>query len=239
MMNNKKCRLVIIFSLIMILTLVLTSCLPYKENEILVKYDDINCLYYLKNETKMYKYGDYIIDDITNGEYQVGTPSIADYKTGSGMLDYDIDRFVKDRLDYGIKNELIKRYKDRVDEYCKLVKDGSFKERNSYIYFYDLEAKTSTKLNDVLATNISYDDEIPRIYFDIYDVNSNENVEGNEKRKIMLSDIIASNMTLDGYMKVILSKGKIHKAFNMDFEVNDSILAETIVAENENDINNN
>lgn len=213
--------------LIVIVMILLTSCLPYKNDDILVKYDDMNCLYYLKNEIKKYKYSDYIIDDVTNEEYKTGTPSIADYKTGSGMLDYDIQKYVNDRMDYGIKVELIKKYKDKVDGYCKQIKNDSYSERNSYIYFYDAENKTTTKLNDILATNISYDDEVPKIYFDINDTENvgTQNTENNTIKKIRLSDIIASNLTLDGYMKVILSKGKIHKTFNMDFEIDENTLS--------------
>ena len=51
------------------------------------------------------------------------------------------------------------------------------------------------------------------------------NIDG---RRIMLSDIIASNTTIDGYMKVILSAGKERHKFYMDREVNlDNIMIST------------
>ena len=82
-----------IVSKILIISSILTlvSCAkPYSEKEILCKYDDLNCLYYVKDSYKKYKYSDYIFDDVSNGLYQKSTPNIADYRIGRGMIDYDI-----------------------------------------------------------------------------------------------------------------------------------------------------
>ena len=213
-----------IVSKILIISSILTliSCAkPYSEKEILCKYDDLNCLYYVKDSYKKYKYSDYIFDDVSNGLYQKSTPNIADYRIGSGMLDYDIESYVNARMDYAIKVDLIKKYEIKLDEICAAVHDDYFEQRNSYVYYYDLNTNKNTLLYDGEATNISYDDEIPTISFDILPNGENNAAKDIEGRRIMLSDIIAANTTIEGYMKIYLGTGKERVKFFLDKKVND------------------
>ena len=201
----------------------LVSCSkPYNDKDILCKYDDLNCLYYVKDNYKKYKYSDYIFDDVSNGLYQKSTPNIADYRIGSGILDYDIEGYVNARMDYAIKVDLIKKYEIKLDEICATVHDGYFEQRNSYVYFFDLNTNKNTLLYDGEATNISYDDEVPTISFDIFPNTEKDVTKNIEGRRIMLSDIIASNTTIEGYMKIILGSGKDRIKFFLDKRVNDS-----------------
>ena len=194
---------------------------PYNKEDILCEYDELNCLYYVKDNNKKYKYSDYIYDDVSNEMYKKSTPNLADYKTGSGMLDYDIGAYVDARMSYALKIELIKKYSIKLDLICADVHDSYFEQRNSYVYFYDKNTKKSKLLCDEPVTNISYDDEVPSISFDINSKTQTEEVNELDGRKIMLSDIIASNMTIEGYMKVILGVGKDRVKFFLDKMVND------------------
>ena len=84
--------------LIVALVLGIVSCSkPFSDDEILCDYEEMNCLYYVKDEFKKYKYSDYIFDDVSSGMYKKSTPNIADYRTGNGILDYDIEGYVKAR----------------------------------------------------------------------------------------------------------------------------------------------
>ena len=199
------------FSKLMILALLfgLVSCgKPYDDKEVLCKYDELECLYYVKDKYKKYKYSDYIFDDVSSGMYKKSTPNIADYRTGNGILDYDIEGYVKARMDFAIKTDLIKKYEMEVDNICAAVRDDYFMQRNSYIYYYDRKEKKSTLLYDGEVTNLSYDDEVPIIMFDITTKNTEIEQASLSGRRMMLSDIIADNSTIDGYMKVIIGTGK-------------------------------
>ncbi len=217
--SKKNLIRVVIPFLIIGTTLSIVSCkgLPYKEEDILCDYPDLNCLYYVKNEYKEYKYSDYIIDDVTNGDYKNSTPSISDYKNGSGMLDYDIAAYVEARTDFMLKKELIDKYEISVTEICAEVRDDYFRERNALVYFYDKETKKSTLLHDTYVSNISYDDEIPMIWFDVDEGNGVD--ESLRDRKILLSDIIAANSTLEGYMRIYLGADRTRYQFFMDERV--------------------
>ena len=198
----------------------------FSKKDILCEYDELNCLYYIKDKYKKYKYSNYIFDDVSNGMYKKSTPNIADYKTGTGLLDYDIDGYIKARMDYSIKMDLINKYEMQVDSICASVRDDYFNQRNSYIYFYDKNSKKSTLLYDGEVTNISYDDEVPIIMFDITTNDTDKERENIEGRRMMLSDIIAANSTIDGYMKVILGTGKERLKFFMDQRIdNDELYA--------------
>ena len=211
--------------LIISMIFVLASCSkPYTNDDVLCKYDEMNCLYYVKDKYKKYKYSDYIFDDVSNGLYKKSTPNIADYRTGSGLLDYDIEKYVNARMDYAIKVDLINKYEIKLDEMCALVHDGYFEQRNSYVYFYDLNTNKNTLLYDGEVTNISYDDEVPTISFDILLGDDNDEVKNIEGRRIMLSDIIAANTTIEGYMKIILGTGKDRVKYFLDKRVEDSEL---------------
>lgn len=218
----KKFKTKITTLLIVSLTISLFACAkPYKPEDILCKYDDLNCLYYTKDEYKKYKYSDYIFDDVSNGLYKESTPNIADYRTGSGILDYDIGKYVNARMDYAIKVDLIEKYEMKLDNICAMVHDDYFEQRNSYIYFYDLNNKKSTLLYDGPATNISYDDEVPTISFDVMPNVESDAAKNIEGRRIMLSDIIAGNTTIEGYMKIVLGTGKERVKFFLDKRVKD------------------
>lgn len=203
----------------------LTACAsPFSEKDIICDYKEMNCLYYSKDEYKKYKYSEYIFDDVSNGMYKKSTPNIADYRTGAGILDYDIEGYVKAKMDYAIKNDLIEKYEREVDSICAAVHDDYFSQRNSYIYFYDKNSKKSTLLYDGEVTNLSYDNEIPVIMFDITTPNTQFAKEEIEGRRMMLSDIIAANSTIDGYMKVILGTGKERLKFFMDQRIDNDEL---------------
>ena len=203
-----------LYLLLIIVSVIMVSCqsLPYTEDEILCDYGDLNCLYYVKNEYKEYKFSDYIIDDVSNGEYKTSTPSITDYKTGNGPLDYDIAAYVEARTDFALKKELIDKYEVTVTDSCARVRDENFAERNAYVYYYDKEKKENTLLYDGLVSNISYDDEVPVIWFDVNETGEIP-PELTDGRKILLSDIIAANSTIDGYMRVLLGSGKTRYQF--------------------------
>ena len=209
--------------LIVALMLGLISCKKeYEDKDVLCDYDELNCLYYVKDEYKKYKYSDYIYDDVSNGMYKKSTPNIADYKLGSGLLDYDIEGYVKAKMDYSIKVDLIDKYEMKVDTICAAVRDDYFNQRNSYIYFYDKINKKSTLLYDGEVTNISFDDEVPVIMFDIIVPDTQKQQEQIEGRRMMLSDIIAANSTIDGYMKIILGTGKERLRFFMDERIDNN-----------------
>lgn len=221
-MKNKS---IISKILIVAIMLGLISCKgDYDEKDVLCEYKEMNCLYYLKDEYKKYKYSDYIFDDVSNGMYKMSTPNIADYRIGSGLLDYDIENYVKARMDYAIKTDLIDKYEIKVDSICAAVRDDYFNQRNSYIYFYDKTKKKSTLLYDGEVTNLSYDDEVPIIMFDITTDDTEKEQESIEGRRMMLSDIIAANTTIDGYMKVILGTGKERLKFFMDQRIDNDEL---------------
>ena len=218
-----KSKNIIAKILIVALMLGLVSCKKeYEENEVLCNYDELNCLYYVKDKYKKYKYNDYIYDDVSNGMYKKSTPNIADYKLGSGLLNYDIEGYVKARMDYSIKVDLIEKYEIKVDSICTQVRDDYFNQRNSYIYYYDKTKKKSTLLYDGEVTNISFDDEVPVIMFDIIVPDTQKQQEQIEGRRVMLSDIIAANSTIDGYMKVILGTGKERLRFFMDERIDNN-----------------
>lgn len=220
---------VLLFSLIMNCT----ACMvPYKKENILCEYDDMDCLYYVKDEYKKYRYSDYIFDDISNGLYKKSTPNIADYRIGSGMLDYDIEGYVNARMDYAVKTELIKKYEMEFDKICEEVRDGYFEQRNSYVYFYSKGDRKNVLLHDGPVTNISYDDEIPTIAFDINVDEVSDEELAIEGRRIMLSDIIAANTTIDGYMKVILGTGKERLKYYMDMRIDNDGLFINATASN-------
>ena len=215
--RNIKVR---ISSLLIVATaLSLTACFsPYTNDDILCEYKDFNSLYYAKNEYTNYKYSDYIYDDISNGEYKKSTPNIADYKNGPGALDYDIPAYVTARTDFILKKELIDKYEVSVAEICAAVRDDYFKERKAHVYYYDKSTKKNSLLYDGLVSNLSYDNELPYISFDIDDsgVSPEEEFAG---RKILLSDIIAANSTIDGFMRVIIGSSKKRLKFFMDKEM--------------------
>lgn len=211
--------------LILMLIFSLAACgKPYDDKDVLCKYDELNCLYYVKDEYKKYKYSDYIFDDVSSGMYKKSTPNIADYKTGNGILDYDIEGYVKARMDYAIKIDLIDKYEMEVDSICAAVRDDYFLQRNSFIYYYDKIDKKSTLLYDGEVTNLSYDDEVPVIMFDITTKDTEIEQESLAGRRMMLSDIIAANSTIDGYMKVILGTGKERLKFFMDKRIDNDEL---------------
>ena len=222
-----KCKNIISKFLIVAIIIGLMSCQkPYSDKDILCEYDELNCLYYIKDEYKKFKYSDYIFDDVSSGMYKKSTPNIADYTLGSGLLDYDIEGYVKARMDYSIKVDLINRYEMEVDNICAAVRDDYFSQRNSYIYFYDKNTKKSTLLYDGEVTNLSYDNEVPIIMFDVTTDNTAKEQESIEGRRMMLSDIIAANSTIDGYMKIILGTGKERRKFFMDKRIdNDELYA--------------
>ncbi|MBO6118870.1 MAG: hypothetical protein J6P02_00155 [Lachnospiraceae bacterium] len=220
--------------LIVALVLGIVSCSkPFSDDEILCDYEEMNCLYYVKDEFKKYKYSDYIFDDVSSGMYKKSTPNIADYRTGNGILDYDIEGYVKARMDFAIKTDLIKKYEMEVDKICAMVRDDYFEQRNSHIYFYDKNKKTSTLLYDGEVTNLSYDDEVPTVMFDITTNDTKKEQEVIEGRRMMLSDIIAANSTIEGYMKVILGTGKERLKFYMDQRIdNDELYREIATMSN-------
>ncbi|MBR1453237.1 MAG: hypothetical protein IJ593_01125 [Lachnospiraceae bacterium] len=204
---------------------IISSCnlKPYKDSDILCEYEDFNSLYYVKNEYKKYKYSDYIEDDVTNGEYKKSTPSITDFKNGTGILDYDIEGYVKARTDFLLKKELISKYELKMTEMVIDVRDGYFEERNAYVHYYDKTTKKDTLLYNELVSNLSYDDEMPYISFDVNETGASI-MDEFKGRKILLSDIVAANSTIEGYMRVLLGTDKTRKKFFMDKEVlNDDI----------------
>ena len=215
-----------IYSIILILSMILlVSCKgkPYEESDILCEYDSLDALYYAKNEYKTYKYSDYIIDDISNGQYKNSTPSITDFKNGSGYFDYDIAAYVEARTDFVLKKELIDKYEVEVTDMCAKVRDDYFEERNAYVHYYDKNTKEDTLLYDGLVSNISYDNEVPVIWFEA-DEGKEDDKEELDGKKILLSDIIAANSTLDGYMRVILGRNKTRYQFFTNRQVeNDEI----------------
>ena len=216
---NNKIKNNIIVLLIVTISLFSTACsTPYKKDDILCEYKDFNSLYYAKNEYTNYKYSDYIYDDISNGEYKRSTPNIADYKNGPGMLDYDIPSYVTARTDFILKKELIDKYETSVANICASVRDDYFRERKAHVYYYDKSTKKNSLLYDGLVSNLSYDDELPYISFDIDDsgISLEEELNG---RKMPLSDIIAANSTIDGFMRVIIGSSKKRLKFFMDREM--------------------
>ena len=226
-----KIKSVISRLIIIALLFSLVSCgKPYNDKDVLCDYDELNCLYYVKDEYKKYKYSDYIFDDVSNGMYKKSTPNIADYRTGNGILDYDIEGYVKAKMDYAIKMDLIDKYEMEVDSICAAVHDDYFNQRNSYIYYYDKNDKKSTLLYDGEVTNLSYDDEVPVIMFDITTKDTEVEQESIAGRRMMLSDIIAANSTIDGYMKVILGTGKERLKFFMDQRIDNDELYKGIAS---------
>lgn len=216
---SKKFKSRIISLLLLGMLLSITACsTPYTKDDILCEYEDFNSLYYAKNEYRNYKYSDYIYDDISNGEYKKSTPNITDYKNGPGMLDYDIPAYVAARTDFILKKELIDKYEVSVADICAAVRDDYFRERRAHVYYYDKSTKKNSLLYDGLVSNLSYDDELPYISFDIDDsgVPLEEEFNG---RKMLLSDIIAANSTIDGFMRVIIGASKKRLKFFMDREV--------------------
>ena len=230
-LNMIKIKSVISRLIIIALLFSLVSCgKPYNDKDVLCDYDELNCLYYVKDEYKKYKYSDYIFDDVSNGMYKKSTPNIADYRTGNGILDYDIEGYVKAKMDYAIKMDLIDKYEMEVDSICAAVHDDYFNQRNSYIYYYDKNDKKSTLLYDGEVTNLSYDDEVPVIMFDITTKDTEVEQESIAGRRMMLSDIIAANSTIDGYMKVILGTGKERLKFFMDQRIDNDELYKGIAS---------
>lgn len=236
MMNKLKLKkFITTLSSILIISLLMSCGTPYKDSQILCDYKDYNCLYWTSDTYIEYKYSDYIVDDISNGAYKKGSPSLADYRTGTGLLDYDIPRYVEDRMNYSIKQEMIKKYELQIDDFCAIIRDDVFTQKNSMIHFYDKNKKEDILLSSVPATNVSYDDETPTIAFDIpsneaEDISAKESVDG---RKINLSDVLASNMTPEGYMKVILAQGKEKKKFLMGEEIPKDVMEATTKAKEE------
>ena len=237
MMNKKILRKIVVLLISALTIILLSSCSkPYKDEQILCDYKDYNCLYWTEDTYKEYKYKDYIIDDISNGAYKKSSPSLADYKIGEGLLDYDIPKYVEAKMDYAIKQEMIKKYELQIDEFCAIIRDDVFMQKNSYVHYYDKSTKKNILLYDGLVTNISYDDETPTITFDVpseseENIEAKENVEG---RKIKLSDVLASNMTPEGYMKVILAQGKEKKKFLMQEEIPKEVMEATLKETTEN-----
>ena len=230
MMKN-AIKIIVTKMVIVSMLVCMTACkADFDAKDVLCEYDELNCLYYVKDEYKKYKYSDYIFDDVSNGMYKKSTPNIADYRTGAGILDYDIEGYVKARMDYAIKNDLIDKYEIEVDSICAAVHDDYFSQRNSYIYFYDKDKKKSTLLYDGEVTNLSYDDEVPMIMFDITTDNTEKERENIEGRRMMLSDIIAANSTIDGYMKVILGTGKERLKFFMDQRIDNDELYNNVAS---------
>ena len=217
--SSKMFKNKIVSLLLLAMLLSITACsTPYTKDDILCEYQDFNSLYYAKNEYSNYKYSDYIYDDISNGEYKKSTPNITDYKNGPGALDYDIPAYVAARTDFILKKELIGKYEVSVADICAAVRDDYFRERKAHVYYYDKSTKKNSLLYDGLVSNLSYDDELPYISFDIDDsgVSLEEEFDG---RKMLLSDIIAANSTIDGFMRVIIGSGKKRLKFFMDKEV--------------------
>lgn len=207
----------------LILSLFACSKLPYKEEDILCEYKDRNSLYYVKSDYKKYRYRDYIKDDVINGEYKKSTPSVTEYRTGSGLLDYDIPAYVKARLDYLMKVELIKKNEYRVDEICGQIRDDYFNYKLSKVYYYDKATDKSTLLYDGYVTNIAYDTDYPMITFDIDDPLATQSFANYDGKKMLLSDIIVSNSTPEGFMKVLLATGKKKLKFMKDEKVIDDL----------------
>lgn len=170
------------------------ACSPFSKDEILVKYQTLNTLYYTKNVYKEYKYSDYLYDDITNGEYLLASPSMSAFS--------DFNDYVSARMIYSRKMQMIEKYHDRVMELVNQLND-SYKEKNSIIYYYDANTKETTKLNSKFATNIEYDDETPYVRYD-----ENEEIEVLDIPKCGLSDIIAENYNINAYMKLILGSAR-------------------------------
>lgn len=207
----------------LIFSLFACAKLPYKEEDILCEYKERNCLYYVKNDYKKYRYRDYIKDDVMNGEYKKGTPSVTEYRTGNGLLDYDIPAYVKARLDYFMKVELIKKNEYRVDEICGQIRDDYFNYKLSKVYYYDKTTDKSTLLYDGYVTNIAYDTDYPMITFDIDDPLATQSFANYDGKKMLLSDIIVSNSTPEGFMKVLLATGKKKLKFMKDEKVIDDL----------------
>lgn len=222
-------KIKILTSLLLVVSLV--SCAPYKQDQVLFDYADLGCVYYLKTDNKSYKYSEFIYDDISNGEYKTATPNIADYRTGKNALDYDIPSYVNARMDFVMKKELIAKHEIEVDNMCDLVRNENFIYNQSYVYFYDESTKRNTLLCDSPVTNIAYDNEFPRISFDVENENTEKTFDSFRDRKIKLSDIIAANATPEAFMKVLLSQGKEKRAYIMDRRIdNDEMYGKTEIS---------
>ena len=215
-MELVKLKLVISKLLLVTMLMTLVSCAPYSKSELICKYDDFNCVYYNKISYDTYKYSDYFYDDVSNGEYIIGTPSLSDFKLSEGLLDYDIEGFVIARRDYFIKQELISKNPEKAVEYASEVNNGYYRQKKSRIYYYDNATKKSYLLYDGDVVNIAYDDEMPIIYFDVENIKEKDEISSIKGRKLKLSDVIASNLTLENAIKVLLATGNEKMKFFME-----------------------
>ena len=214
---NIKIKDKLIFSLSLVILILFSAC--EKENNfenIICEYSELDCLYYSKDSINKYKYSDYIYDDVSDGSYIFSTPSIAKY-TANGEL--DIPNYVKAKSDYSIKVDLIDKYKDEIKNICNSVQNDYFEQKIMKIYYYDNTSKNEVLLYDGYVTNLSYDDEVPIIMFDVPTKDTKLVQDSLKDRKMMLSDIFASNSTIEGYMRVILGAGKERLKFYMDEQV--------------------
>lgn len=232
-MKNRLFKNNIISLLICGLVFSLVSCAPYSQDQVLYEYKDMGVVYYLKNANEKYKYSNYIIDDVSSGAYKKSTPNVADYKNGPGMLDYDIPAYVNARMDYVIKVELIKKHEYEIDDMCATVRDGYFEYKKSYIYYYNTADKKSILLCEKPVTNITYDDETPNITFDVEVEDTKKVMEAFKDRKINLSDIIAANSTIEGFMKILLSQGKEKRAYFLDKRIDNDKMHEIMATKSE------
>ena len=126
---------------------------------------------------------------------------------------------MKAKSDYSIKVDLIDKYKDEIKNICNSVQNDYFEQKIMKIYYYDNTSKNEVLLYDGYVTNLSYDDEVPIIMFDVPTKDTKLVQDSLKDRKMMLSDIFASNSTIEGYMRVILGAGKERLKFYMDEQV--------------------
>ena len=195
------------------LTILLSACSKKVEiHNIICQYDDLECLYHDEIVYKQYRYNDYIYDDVSSGEYILSTPNVADYLDKTGEV--DVPRYADAWMDYSIKMQIAELYDIELQYICDQIKNGYFEQKNSKVYFYDKLNNINKLLYDDYVTNIVYDDGIPLISFDINEIDEEE-LSVVKGRKMKLSDILASNSTIDNFMKVVLSKGKKKLIFYM------------------------
>ena len=192
------------------------------KKEVLATYDDQKCEYIATSVTKNYRYRDYIVDDITDGSYKLSSPSITDYKIQGTVMDYDLAAYTSAKFDYELKVKAIESRENDLVDICRVVRENSFVDKSSMIYFHDLENDKTILLSQTPVTNLHVDPDIPYVYFNANPSKKSENDNVDmRKRKIKLSDLISVGSSPEEYIKVMLFKNKEIKGYYRDQRIND------------------
>lgn len=182
---------------------------PYFENE--------NFMYLFKDGTQSLNISDYVVDDISDGSFFNNEPKLENYNTNpfGGFLNPfgsfgglfgnflnpfqnvpDYSSYNADKKAYDAVKDYVEKNKETVDKYTNQISGGTYDKQIQKLYCYDgnkIDSFCDERVKSIKTVNGLF----PYVFIEVYSRGS-ANI-----KKVNLSSIIYSNITVDDYMKSI------------------------------------